>query len=85
MLKDFKTQKLQAPFMLFYTDNNATFWQIIIYTELIVSMIFNYSVCNIHGIHDLVIIGEESMKIWHQITKMEQNPDPKEGKWNNAN
>lgn len=48
-------------------DNNAISLRMILCTELIVSMTFNYHVCDICGTmaHDPVIIGEESMKIYH--------------------
>lgn len=59
----------------------------ILCTELIVSVTFNYKVCNIWGTtmaHDPVIISDESMKVWHEITTVKQNLAPEEGKWNNA-
>lgn len=52
--------------MLSNLDNNATALQKILCTELIVSVTFNYKVCNIWGTmmaHDPLIISDESMKV----------------------
>lgn len=52
-------------FMLSNLGNNAMSLQKIVCRELIISMTFNYNVCNICGTmaHSPVTISEESIKI----------------------